>query len=94
MKGSFPRNLANKQHAHRYLQEAFDSARARDPETWATLFAMADPRFEFRGITIPPQARVAIMLAEWQGDEPEIQPVMTSSSSLGIGVRGNADGIS
>ena len=72
--------------------KAFNNARERDPETWATLFAMADPRFEFRGITIPPQARMAIILAEWQGDEPEIQPVIKSSTSLGTELNGNVNG--
>lgn len=47
--------------------KAFNNARERDPETWARLFSMADPRFQFQGITIPPEARMAIILAEWQG---------------------------
>ena len=47
---------------------AFNNAWERDFETWASLFAQADPRFEFKGITIPPEARMAIILAEWRGD--------------------------
>ncbi|KAL2045336.1 hypothetical protein N7G274_002419 [Stereocaulon virgatum] len=48
--------------------KAFNNARERDPETWATLFSKADPRFQFKGITLPPEARMAIILAEWQGE--------------------------
>lgn len=48
--------------------KAFNNARERDPETWASLFAQADSRFGFKGITIPPEARMAIILAEWQGN--------------------------
>ena len=50
--------------------KAFNNARERDPETWASLFSKADPRFQFMGIILPPGARMAIMLAEWRG-EPE-----------------------
>ena len=48
--------------------KAFNNARERDPETWASLFSKADPRFKFMGITMPPEARMAIILAEWQGE--------------------------
>ena len=48
--------------------KAFNNARERDSETWASLFTQADPRFDFKGITIPPEARMAIILAEWLGD--------------------------
>jgi len=48
--------------------KAFNKARERDPESWVSLFARADPRFEFKGITIPPEARMAIIEAEWRGD--------------------------
>jgi hypothetical protein len=48
--------------------KAFNNARERDPETWASLFSKADPRFQFMGITMPPEARMAIILAEWQGE--------------------------
>lgn len=51
--------------------KAFNNARERDPETWASLFSKADPRFQFMGITLPPGARMAIMLAEWRGGGPE-----------------------
>lgn len=47
--------------------KAFNNARERDPETWVSLFSRADPRFRFIGITIPPEARMAIILAEWEG---------------------------
>ena len=47
--------------------KAFNNARERDPEAWASLFARADPRFVFKGITMPPEARMAIILAEWEG---------------------------
>ena len=48
--------------------KAFNNARERDPETWAMLFAQADPRFRFLGITMPPEARMAIIQAEWTGE--------------------------
>ncbi len=48
--------------------KAFNNARERDPETWASLFSKADPHFQFMGITMPPEARMAIILAEWQGE--------------------------
>ncbi|KAL9594942.1 MAG: hypothetical protein Q9219_006748 [cf. Caloplaca sp. 3 TL-2023] len=48
--------------------KAFNNARERDPETWAMLFTEADQRYEFKGITMPPEARMAIILAEWNGN--------------------------
>lgn len=48
--------------------KAFNNARERDAEGWAVLFSKADPRFQFMGITIPPSARMAIILAEWRGE--------------------------
>ncbi len=48
--------------------KAFNNARERDPETWASLISKADPHFQFMGITMPPEARMAIILAEWQGE--------------------------
>ena len=48
--------------------KAFNNARERDPETWANLFLKADPRFQFKGITMPPEARMAIILVEWKGE--------------------------
>ncbi len=48
--------------------KAFNNARERDPETWASLFLKADPRFQFMGITMPPEARMSIIIEERQGD--------------------------
>ncbi|KAI9664064.1 MAG: hypothetical protein M1821_007555 [Bathelium mastoideum] len=48
--------------------KAFNNARERDPETWAMLFAKADPRFKFMGVTMPPEARMVIIVAEWTGE--------------------------
>lgn len=48
--------------------KAFNNARERDAATWASLFAEADPRFKFLGISIPPRARMAIIQAEWTGE--------------------------
>lgn len=47
--------------------KAFNNARERDAETWEWLFNMADKRFEFKGITLPKDARMAIITAEWKG---------------------------
>lgn len=49
--------------------KAFNNARERDVETWVTLFTMADPRFKFLGITVPQGARMAIIQAEWNGED-------------------------
>ncbi|KAI0167593.1 S-adenosyl-L-methionine-dependent methyltransferase [Pestalotiopsis sp. NC0098] len=49
--------------------KAFNNARERDGETWAGLFAEADSRFKFLGITMPEGARMAIIEAEWVGDD-------------------------
>jgi hypothetical protein len=48
--------------------KAFNNARERDAHTWISLFIEADPRFRFLGITIPPEARMAIIQAEWAGE--------------------------
>lgn len=48
--------------------KAFNNARERDPEIWASLFSKADPRFQFLGVTLPAGARMAIIVAEWQGE--------------------------
>ena len=48
--------------------KAFNNAIERDADGWASLFAQADPGFRFMAITIPPRARMAIILAEWQGE--------------------------
>lgn len=45
--------------------KAFNNARERDPEIWTALFSRADPRFHLMGIHIPPEARMAIIVAEW-----------------------------
>lgn len=45
--------------------KAFNNARERDPETWVSLFVQADSRFNFKGIMMPPEARMAIIIAEW-----------------------------
>lgn len=48
--------------------KAFNNARERDAETWANLFANADSRFRFKGISVPGSSRMAIVEAEWLGD--------------------------
>ncbi|KAI1320990.1 S-adenosyl-L-methionine-dependent methyltransferase [Xylariaceae sp. FL0255] len=49
--------------------KAFNNARERDAESWATLFAAADAGFKFGGIRIPEGARMAIIEAEWVGED-------------------------
>ncbi|KAI1074870.1 S-adenosyl-L-methionine-dependent methyltransferase [Whalleya microplaca] len=49
--------------------KAFNNARERDVETWMNLFMTADPRFKFLGITIPQGARMAVIQAEWTGED-------------------------
>ncbi len=49
--------------------KAFNNARERDGESWVMLFAAADPRFRFSGITVPQGARMAIIQAEWTGTD-------------------------
>ncbi|KAK8093353.1 hypothetical protein PG997_000038 [Apiospora hydei] len=49
--------------------KAFNNARQRDHETWVHLFASVDPRLQFLGVTIPPGARMAIIQAEWTGED-------------------------
>ncbi|PYI05539.1 O-methyltransferase [Aspergillus sclerotiicarbonarius CBS 121057] len=48
--------------------KAFNNARERDVETWEGLFAEADARFRFLGVTVPAGARMAIIEAEWMGE--------------------------
>ena len=68
--------------------KAFNNARERDAETWASLFSRADPRFHFVGITIPPEARMAIILAEWLGegdDEKSVdEPLLTDNEDARV----------
>jgi hypothetical protein len=45
--------------------KAFNNARERDVKTWEWLFETADSRFAFKGITMPPDSRMAIIEAEW-----------------------------
>lgn len=52
--------------------KAFNNARERDAEVWASLFSKADPRFYFMGITMPPGFRMAIILAEWRETIPVV----------------------
>jgi hypothetical protein len=47
--------------------KAFKNARERDAETWQWLFKMADERFLFTGMSMPQDARIAIITAEWAG---------------------------
>ena len=47
--------------------KAFNNARERDPDIWADLFKMADPRFKLLDIKIPRESNMAIILAEWTG---------------------------
>ncbi|KAI8941844.1 hypothetical protein NX059_003043 [Plenodomus lindquistii] len=47
--------------------KAFNNARERDAETWEWLFRMADERFDFKGIVLPKDARMAVITAEWTG---------------------------
>ncbi|KAM7202700.1 S-adenosyl-L-methionine-dependent methyltransferase [Rhypophila sp. PSN 637] len=49
--------------------KAFNNARERDAEDWVRLFARADVRFRFVGITVPQGARMAIIQAEWVGED-------------------------
>ncbi len=49
--------------------KAFSNARERDAETWISLFVQADARFKFLGITVPQGARMAIIQAEWMGED-------------------------
>ncbi|CAH0038144.1 unnamed protein product, partial [Clonostachys solani] len=49
--------------------KAFNNAKVRDGATWAKLFAVADERFNFMGITLPPGARMAIIQGEWTGED-------------------------
>jgi hypothetical protein len=48
--------------------KALNNARERDSETWAALFKEADPRYRFKGISLPQGARMAIIEAEWTGE--------------------------
>ncbi|RYP77927.1 hypothetical protein DL769_003300 [Monosporascus sp. CRB-8-3] len=48
--------------------KAFNNARERDAETWASLFTTADERFKFLGITVPRGARMAVIQSEWSGE--------------------------
>lgn len=51
--------------------KAFNNARERDLESWLALFMTADPRFRFLGIKVPQGARMAIIEAEWMGEDQE-----------------------
>lgn len=43
------------------------NARERDADEWRSLFAEADPRFEFQGVKRPSGSNLAIMEAIWKG---------------------------
>ena len=43
------------------------NARERDADEWRSLFAEADPRFEFQGVKQPTGSNLAIMEAIWNG---------------------------
>jgi len=43
------------------------NARERDADEWESLFAEADPRFEFQGFKRPDGSNLAIMEAIWNG---------------------------
>ena len=43
------------------------NARERDADEWRSLFAEADPRFEFQGVKRPKGSNLAIMEARWNG---------------------------
>lgn len=43
------------------------NARERDADEWRSLFAEADPRFEFQGVKRPSGSNLAIMEAIWNG---------------------------
>ncbi|KAM4054660.1 o-methyltransferase [Hirsutella rhossiliensis] len=60
--------------------KAFNNARERDAETWAGLFAEADARFEFVGITVPEGASMAIIQAQWR---PTAASVGDTEGNLG-----------
>jgi hypothetical protein len=47
--------------------KAFNNARERDAETWVSLFRQADSRFIFTDLVVPPESRMAIIVAEWAG---------------------------
>ena len=47
--------------------KAFNNARERDADTWASLFAAADSRLAFKELVVPPEARMAVIVAEWTG---------------------------
>lgn len=49
--------------------KAFSNTKERDGATSAMLFAMADGRLKFMGITLPPGARAAIIKGEWAGGD-------------------------
>lgn len=48
--------------------KAFNNARERDPEIWGLLFTRADPRFQLLSINVPEGSRMAIIVAQWQGE--------------------------
>jgi hypothetical protein len=53
---------------HGYLNGSFNNARERDAHTRISLLIEADPWFQSLGITMPPEARIAIIKAEWTGE--------------------------
>lgn len=43
------------------------NARERELQDWKDLFALADERFKFVGVVMPPGSNLAIITGEWQG---------------------------
>lgn len=43
------------------------NARERELQDWKDLFTLADERFKFVGVVMPPGSNLAIITAEWQG---------------------------
>ncbi|KAG6356245.1 hypothetical protein INS49_015632 [Diaporthe citri] len=53
--------------------KAFNNARERDANAWEMLFSAADSRFKFLGIKLPQGASMAIIQAEWTGEDQQQQ---------------------
>jgi hypothetical protein len=63
--GSATPYQARRLHAVDLTVKSFSNARERSEEDWRDLFAKADSRFTFLGVTLPPGAALSFIEAEW-----------------------------
>jgi len=65
--GVLPRWVENRLRSMDLTMLELQNARERELQDWKDLFALADERFKFVGVVMPPGSNLAIIIVEWQG---------------------------